>query len=128
MTSSRPYLIRALHEWIVDNGLTPHLLINAEYESVVVPTEFVQDGRIVMNVSMQAVRGLRLGNDAIEFEARFGGRPMGVYLPVPSVLAIYARENGQGMMFTGEDGGPAPDDDPGPGDGGPRRPALRVVK
>lgn len=129
LTSNRPYLIRALYEWLVDNGLTPHLLVDAEKKDVVVPRQFVEEGRIVLNVTPTAVRGLALGNDYITFNARFGGTPMDVVVPPEAVLGIYARENGRGMLFPEEsssDGdGTPPDDDPKP----PRdRPALKVVK
>ncbi|MDR9454693.1 MAG: ClpXP protease specificity-enhancing factor [Spiribacter sp.] len=132
MTPSRPYLLRGLYEWIVDNDLTPHLLVNAEADEVMAPLEFAEGGQLVLNVSPSAVRGLSLANDAIAFEARFGGVPQNVYVPVAQVLAIYARENGRGMIFTAEDGdGTPPDDGPGSGsgnDGGGGRPGLRVVK
>jgi stringent starvation protein B len=99
MSSSRPYLIRAMYEWIVDNGLTPYLLVDAQQESVEVPTEFVEDGKIVLNVSPTAVEHLDLGNDWISFQARFAGSPRQLHVPASATLAIYARENGQGMMF-----------------------------
>jgi stringent starvation protein B len=129
-SSNRPYLIRALYEWLVDNDLTPHLLVDAEREDVVVPEKYIEDGRIVLNVSPSAVRGLDLGNDFILFNARFGGQPMDVVVPPSAVLGIYARENGRGMLFPeeepGQDGVP-PDDDPSPTP--PReRPALKIVK
>lgn len=129
MTSNRPYLIRALYEWLVDNQLTPHLLVDAAKEDVVVPTQFVEEGRIVLNVTPTAVRGLELGNDFITFNARFGGTPMDVVVPPDAVLGIYARENGRGMLFPDDPQGDGddtpPDDDPKP----PRdRPTLKVVK
>lgn len=137
MTPSRPYLLRGLYEWIVDNGLTPHLLVDADAEAVMAPREFAEGGQLVLNVSPTAVRGLSLGNDAVAFEARFGGVPQAVHVPVGHVLAIYARENGRGMIFTDEDG----DGSPPPGDGSSPaggdsespsgsgdRPGLRVVK
>ena len=135
MTSSRPYLIRAIYEWIVDNDITPHLLVDAAAE-VVVPREYVENGRIVLNVAPLAVSGLLISNEAVTFNARFGGRPMNVMIPVDRVLAIYTRENGQGMMFAeSEDGDEPPpsggDDDGGggKGEGGRRKgPSLRVVK
>ena len=103
MKSRRPYLVRALYEWIADNHLTPYLLVHAETEGVNVPQEFVTDGRIVLNVSATAVRDLRLENDGIGFSARFVGVQHAVYIPMRAVLAIYARENGQGMFFDGVD-------------------------
>jgi stringent starvation protein B len=131
MTSSRPYLIRALYEWILENQMTPHLLVGANHETVDVPPQHVQDGRIVLNIDPAAVQGLDLGNDRIEFSARFGGVSRQVVFPVSSVLAIYARENGHGMMFNEESGdGPEPGS---PSDSTPpgaerKRPGLRVVK
>ena len=131
MTSNRPYLIRAIWEWIVDNGLTPHLLVDAEHEGVEVPRQFVEDGRIVLNLSPTAVRDLDLGNDYISFNARFSGTPMAVLIPVSAVLGLYARENGEGMLFPREEPSsePPPDDEPRPsGPGGGGRPTLKVVK
>lgn len=126
MTSNRPYLLRALYEWIVDNGCTPHFLINAAMEGVQVPQDYVEDGRIVLNVAPSAVRDLHLGNDEVHFSARFGGQPMNILLPMASVLGIYARENGQGMLFPeAEDGDDTPPEAPAPS---PGRPSLKVVK
>ncbi len=132
MTSTRPYLIRALSEWIEDNSLNPHILVNAESPGVEVPKQHVQEGRIVLNINAPAVRDLRLGNDWIEFNARFGGVARTVRIPVAAVLAIYARENGQGMAFGEEQG----DDEPPPSTpqsdkpaGRPeRKPTLKIVK
>ncbi|MDA7085248.1 ClpXP protease specificity-enhancing factor [Pseudomonas sp. SA3-5] len=137
MNSSRPYLVRALYEWIVDNDCTPHLLVNAEFPGVQVPPGFASDGQIVLNVSPSAVRHLHMDNEAVSFEGRFGGTPHSLYVPAAAILAIYARENGQGMVFDLEP--PVPDDDEGdgPGDQGPPddepprpsgRPSLKVVK
>ena len=97
-TSSRPYLIRALYEWCTDNGLTPHVVVRVD-GSVQVPLEYVKDGEIVLNISYDATSALQLGNDYIEFKARFGGQPRDIVVPVGRVVAIYARENGQGMAF-----------------------------
>ncbi|RYE41110.1 MAG: ClpXP protease specificity-enhancing factor [Hyphomicrobiales bacterium] len=97
-TSTRPYLIRALYEWCTDNGLTPYVAVRVD-ESVQVPREYVKDGEIVLNVSYDATSALQLGNDFIEFKARFGGKPRDIMVPVSHVIAIYARENGQGMAF-----------------------------
>lgn len=97
-TSTRPYLIRALHEWCTDNGLTPYLSVKVD-RSVQVPREFVNDGEIVLNVGYDATGGLQLGNEYIEFKARFGGKPREIMIPVERVQAIYARESGQGMSF-----------------------------
>jgi stringent starvation protein B len=136
MKSSRPYLVRALYEWIVDNDCTPHLLVNAEFAGVQVPAGFASDGQIVLNVSPSAVRHLHMDNDAVSFEGRFGGVPQSLYIPSAAVLAIYARENGQGMVFEVEssleeaeleepDDGSPPDGEPPRPSG---RPSLKVVK
>lgn len=97
-TSTRPYLIRALYEWCTDNGFTPYVAVRVD-GSVQVPREYVKDGEIVLNVSYDATSALQLGNDFIEFKARFGGKPRDIMVPVSHVIAIYARENGQGMAF-----------------------------
>lgn len=129
MTSNRPYLIRALYEWLVDNDLTPYLLVDANREAVQVPSRYVEDGRIVLNVSPSAVRDLQLGNELIAFEARFGGSAFSISLPPEAVLGVYARENGKGMLFPDE-GVERPDppkpDRPTPPAGG--KPSLKVVK
>jgi stringent starvation protein B len=133
MTSSKPYLLRALYEWILDNDLTPHVIADAASADVDVPPQAVQDGRVVLNVSPTATRNLALENDAVSFQARFNGVSREIWLPMSAILAIYARENGQGMMFadegddpSGPDGPPpAPDDD----DDRPKKgPKLRVIK
>ncbi|MDP2264507.1 MAG: ClpXP protease specificity-enhancing factor [Hydrogenophaga sp.] len=98
LPSTRPYLIRALHEWCTDNGFSPYLAVQVD-ASVRVPMEFVKNGEIVLNVSPDATSGLRLGNDFVEFKARFGGVAREIIVPVTHVVAIYARENGQGMAF-----------------------------
>ena len=132
MTSSRPYLIRAIHEWIVDNGLTPHIVVDAESEGVQVPTEYVKEGQISLNISASAVHGLSMDNDWIVFDARFGGRAFNVSVPTAAVLAIFARENGAGMQFGEEeppdDPPPEPEDDGGKGGKARGQPALRIVK
>ena len=103
MSSNRPYLIRALYDWIVDNDMTPHLLVDAEGNGVVVPQQFVQDGRIVLNISPGAVQDLEIGNQEILLSARFGGMAMDVRVPPRAVLGIYAKENGRGMLFPEEE-------------------------
>lgn len=125
MTSSRPYLIRALYEWIVDNEMTPHLLVDAKYPDCMVPVQYVENGKIVLNVGPSAVQGLVMDNDAISFSARFSGTAMQIYAPIGGILAIYARENGRGMVFSEEEGEEPP---PSPDDGGGKKPALRLVK
>jgi len=131
MTSSRPYLIRALYQWIVDNGATPYVLVDALIEGVDVPEQHIQDDKIVLNIAPMAVEGLTLGDDAISFSARFSGKSMHLLVPTEAVLAIYARENGQGMMFNEEPGSNTPTDKP-PGGSSPDtdkpKPSLRVVK
>lgn len=99
MKSSRPYLARALYEWLLDNELTPYLVVDATLPGVEVPRQFVQNGQIVLNVAPTAVRDLFMENQAIGFNARFGGQPMQVMIPIPALIAIYARENGTGMVF-----------------------------
>ncbi len=129
MTSSRPYLIRALYDWIVDNGLTPHMLVNAELQGVEVPAEHIHEGRIVLNVNPGAVQNLALGNDWVEFNARFSGMARPIRLPVVAVMAIYARENGQGMAFGNEPGdGTPPPEPPKKTRDERRKPTLKVVK
>ncbi|GLT18520.1 stringent starvation protein B [Vibrio zhanjiangensis] len=158
MTPRRPYMLRAFYDWLVDNDLTPHLVVAATLPGVRVPVEFVQDGQIILNIAPRAVGNLELGNEAITFNARFSGRPHSVIVPLYAVQAIYARENGAGTMFEPEDAydeeavGLAEessmedhdgesaglslatemiDDGPTPDDEPPRpkgRPSLRVVK
>ena len=134
MTPNRPYLIRALYEWILDNDMTPHLLVDTSRSPTVVPSQFVQDGKIVLNVSWNATAHLKMGNDELSFSGRFGGVGMTVRVPVDAVLAIYARETGQGMIFTDDEAGPGPEGpkeppppEPAPKGGG-RRATLKVVK
>lgn len=107
MTSNKPYLIRAMYDWIVDNNLTPYLLVNAEYPGVEVPQEHVNGGRIILNISPKSCRGLHLDNDRILFTTRFSGQTMQLFLHPGAVLAVYAKENGRGMEF-GEDYDPPP--------------------
>ena len=103
MTSTRPYLIRAFYEWIVNNNCTPYIVVNAGADYVEVPMEYVEKGQIVLNISLMAVQGLILGEEAIEFQARFGGRARKIYAPCHSIMAIYANENGRGMVFAEEE-------------------------
>lgn len=133
MTSSRPYLIRAIYDWIVDNQLTPYVLVNAEYPGVEIPQEYVTAGRVILNISPESCRGLHLDNDRIVLTTRFSGRTVQLALVPGAVLAIYAKENGRGMEFNDDDGGDLP---PASDSGGPqsaktrtgRKPALRRVK
>lgn len=131
MLPSRSYLLRAMHEWIVDSGLTPHLLIDADDPDLEVPDSARGDGKVILNVSPSAVRDLLMDQELVTFVARFGGVSRAVSVPITAVEGIYARENGRGMMFPDEDalGG----DDDGPDDDGsppniPKQPKLRVVK
>jgi stringent starvation protein B len=130
MTSNRPYLIRALYDWLVDNGQTPYLLVNADYKGTIVPRRFVEDGRIVLNIDPAAISELHLGNEWISFSARFSGVAEDILVPPSAVQGIYAKENGQGMLFPDEEAvgneGPGPDE-PGPNKPG-GRPSLKVVK
>ena len=132
MSSNRPYLLRALYEWIGDNDMTPHLLVDATCEGVQVPKAAVKDGRVVLNIAARAVAGLDMGNRELRFKARFGGVSQSVIVPMAAILAIYAQETGQGMMLP-EDGGALAEEQPGdapdPPEDGPKRGGhLRVVK
>jgi len=129
MTSSRPYLIRAIHEWILDNEHTPYILVNAIADNVVVPQQHIENDKIILNLGPRAIQSLHLGNELIEFEARFSGAAMIVSIPPTAVMAIYARENGQGMIFDKDEPG---DGSSPPSPGKPTQPKpgpkLRVVK
>ena len=137
LPSTRPYLIRALYEWCTDNGFTPYVAVKVD-QTVQVPREYVQGGEIVLNISYDATSSLKLGNEFIEFKARFGGQARDIMVPVGRVMAIYARENGQGMAFpvTDEEQAVAEDLPASPSDEDPpptpapagQRPALKRVK
>lgn len=132
MSSNRPYLLRAMYQWISDNGLTPYLLVDAGQPQVRVPVHTIKDGQVVLNIAMRAVSELELANDAIRFMARFGGVSHQVLVPIAAVLAIYAHENGQGMMFPPEpaEENSSPDAGPAASESAVKRkgPSLRVVK
>ncbi|TDR53796.1 stringent starvation protein B [Halomonas ventosae] len=151
MLSSRPYIARALYQWLLDNDLTPYIVVDAEQAGVEVPRQFVQNGQIVLNLAPTAVRDFAMEDEAVSFSARFGGRPMQVMVPIEALIAIYARENGVGMVFGHEPVIPAGADEAGekeshlnevesaddapqdeePGDEAPPRkgrPSLRVIK
>jgi stringent starvation protein B len=130
LSSRRPYLLRAMHEWMTDNGQTPHLVVDAAIDGVEVPRQYVRDGKIVLNASYTATSGLMIKNDWVSFNARFSGNPFEVRLPVQAVLGIYARETGQGMIFSDDEPGPDVPPSPSKPTGGdePRRPQLKVVK
>ena len=105
MTSSRPYLLRAIYDGIVDNDMTPYILVDATMEDVQVPSEHVSNGKIILNVSPSAVMSLELADDSVSFNARFSGKAVFINTPVKAVLAIYSKENGRGMVFTEEENG-----------------------
>ncbi|AVJ57252.1 ClpXP protease specificity-enhancing factor [Idiomarina sp. OT37-5b] len=139
MTPKRPYLLRALYDWIVDNQLTPHLVVDATIVGTKVPQQFVNDGQITLNISPSAVVGLQLLDDEIRFNARFGGQPMEVIVPMTAALALFARENGAGAMFeaepqldkmpsTDDDAGDAPEASPEKSSTTRKRPNLKVIK
>lgn len=109
--SKRPYLVRAMHEWMGDNGHTPYIVVDASVSGVSVPKEHVKDGKIILNISHAAAHNLKLQNTGIGFSARFGGVPFDVWVPVSAVLGIYAKETGQGMIFSHGAGPPDPKDD-----------------
>jgi stringent starvation protein B len=125
----RPYLLRAMHQWITECGNTPHVIVDAGHDGAEVPRAYVKDGKIVLNLSEGATQRLRLGNDAVEFDARFAGVVHHVRFPVSAVLGVYARETGEGMVFSEQDLGPDPPKRPSAAEeGSPRRPQLKVVK
>ncbi|HET7845145.1 MAG TPA: ClpXP protease specificity-enhancing factor [Xanthomonadales bacterium] len=129
MSSNRPYLVRAMYDWISDNGLTPYLLVDARVGGVRVPPGAIKDGQVVLNVAVRAVSDLELGNESIRFLARFSGVSHQVEVPVQAVMAIYAQENGQGMMFPAESAPASPPPEPEPEKPPPKKgPQLRVVK
>ncbi|OGT54562.1 MAG: ClpXP protease specificity-enhancing factor [Gammaproteobacteria bacterium RIFCSPHIGHO2_12_FULL_41_15] len=145
MTSSKPYLLRAIYEWLADNNLTPYVMVDATIPKVAVPRKFVEDGKIILNIAMQAVRHLELKNEAIIFQASFSGIIEEIYIPIEAVSAIYAYENGRGMVFGDEDEGgvaseeflDAADDAEGPDGKGPdskgsdsksKKPSLKIIK
>lgn len=126
MTSNKPYFLRALYEWIADNNMVPHIVVDATRKNLKIPVKFVKDNQITLNISVNAAHNLQMTNQFISFNGRFGGVPMAVYIPVGAVSAIYARETGEGMMFETED------DDGGNNGGnnssGDDKPILTIVK
>jgi len=111
MTSSKPYLFRALLEWIEDNDMTPHIIVDVMYDNVSVPLEYVNDGQIVLNISSSSIQLYTLDNETLHFSARFNGVAQDIFVPIASILRIYARENGHGMFFEVEDPKPTPPSD-----------------
>ena len=133
LPSKRPYLLRAMHEWMTECGHTPHVIVDAERSGSQVPRAYVKDGKIVLNLSASATQRLRLGNEDVEFDARFSGVVHHVHFPISAVLGIYARETGEGMVFSEQDLGPEPPSRPTPAEEGSgpttsKRPQLKVVK
>ena len=124
MIFMRPYLVRALYDWITDNDWTPHLIVDAEIQGVEIPREFVQDGKIILNILPSAVKNLELGDEMVSFEARFSGKALSVFVPIQAVLAVYAKENSLGMTFP-EESFEFPEPPPPPR---PSKPMLRRVK
>lgn len=125
MNSNKPYLLRALHEWILDNGLTPHIIVDIQGQGVDVPPQAIQDGKLVLNIAPRATRNLEMSNESISFEARFAGAPHPIFLPIDAVMAIYARENGQGMMFARDKEADEESPSAGPRSSGPN---LKLIK
>lgn len=126
MTTTKPYLIRAIREWAIDNGLTPQVLVDTSLEGVVVPQQFITDGQIILNIGAQAAQMHEITNERLRFSARFRGAPFEVTVPVSAVLAIYARENGQGIFFKDPETPPEPDTDTE--EKARPRPKLKLVK
>jgi stringent starvation protein B len=131
--SRRPYLLRAMHEWISDSNQTPHVVVDASMEGVEVPRQYVQGGKIILNVSSSATSMLSLGNEVVRFRARFGAATYDVSVPIAAVLGIYARETGQGMIFSEADTPPQPPTPPSepaptPSDTKRTKPTLKVIK
>jgi stringent starvation protein B len=126
----RPYLLRAMHEWVSDSQHTPHIIVDASRPGVTVPRSYVKDGKIVLNLSLTATQNLSLGNEWIEFGARFAGVVQFIRVPIAAVLGIYARETGEGMVFSDQDLGPEPPPPTTPAseDDGNRRAHLKIVK
>ncbi|MDD1614537.1 MAG: ClpXP protease specificity-enhancing factor [Methylococcaceae bacterium] len=126
MTPLKPYLIRSIYQWIIDNDLTPYLLVDAENSHAILPQQLIEDGKILLNIRPEAIQGLSLGNDEIQFNARFSGKPMHIVVPIVALMAIYAKENGKGMIFDQED--EESNETPPPENKPPTRPTLRIVK
>lgn len=125
MTSQKPYLIRAIYEWLLDNQGTPYILVNAMLDGVQVPHDYINDGKIVLNIAPDAVNNFHADNEWISFSARFSGKPMELFIPITAVLAIYGKENNQGMFFSDEEPSPPPSRTITTNT---QRPGLKVVK
>jgi len=127
MTSQKPYLIRAIYEWLLDNQLTPYLLVNTLIDEVKVPEEYINEDKIVLNIAPDAVQHFQADNDWISFSARFSGRPMELFIPIDAIQGIYGKENNEGMFFTDEDTPPSPTS-PKKVPAVKERPSLKIVK
>ena len=127
MTSQKPYLIRAIYEWLLDNGSIPYLLVNTTYEGVKVPEAFIDDNKIVLNIAPDAVQHYHADNEWISFSARFSGKPMELFIPIEAVLGVYGKENNQGMFFTDDETTP-PTTPPSKPTTNKDRPSLKIVK
>ena len=125
MTSSKPYLVRALYEWILDNETTPYILVDTSSEQVQIPPGIATDGKVVLNLAPEAIQNLEMTNEYVAFSARFSGVAQDIYCPMTSLMAIYARENGEGMMFPEEESEAEHDS---PDDDKPKGPTLKVIK
>ena len=134
MTSNKPYLIRALYEWLVDNDATPHIMVDTTHAEVDIPRGIDKDGQVVLNIAMRAVQRLEMQNTHISFSARFGGVSQNIYIPIQAVMAIYSMEDGQGMMFADETSAgasaskPASTGETQPAKSGKAKPGLKIVK
>ena len=126
--SKRPYLIRAMHEWMGDSGHTPHIVVDTSLDGVSVPQEHIKDGKIILNISETAAHNLKITNDALSFRARFGGVPFEVWAPIRAVMGIYARETGQGMIFSHDSDQSAPPELNEDAEETRSRPHLTIVK
>jgi stringent starvation protein B len=124
MTSSKPYLVRALYEWILDSDNTPYILVDTSSDEVLIPAGIANDGKVVLNLAPAAIQNLEMTNEYVSFSARFNGIAERIYVPVTSLLAIYARENGEGMMFPVE----GSDDAAGDTASKPKTPTLKIIK
>ncbi len=137
MTSNKPYLIRALYEWLADNNATPHIMVNTRHPDVAIPAGIDKDGQVVLNIAMPAVQGLQILNTHIEFSARFNGVPHDIYIPIQAVMAIYSQEDGEGMMFADDSSSSGAEQDNPPSGGSDEqqektgkksKPGLKIVK
>lgn len=129
MTPQKPYLIRAINEWLLDNKLTPYLLVNTLVDGVSVPADYVSDNKIVLNIAPDAVKHFQADNEWISFSARFSGRSVELFIPIEAILGIYGKENNQGMFFSEDEPSSPPPSAPTPiGDSSKQRPSLKIVK